>query len=399
MVRSGLDSLASSGFAELRGKRLGVLVNQASVDSQFRHLVDLLCENGCTPVRIFVPEHGLRGALQDMVSVDHSTDPKTKLPVVSLYGNSAASLRPKAEQIQDLEIVVCDMSDIGSRYYTFAQTLAYLMEVAGKCGVKVMVLDRPNPIGGLQLEGGPVTRDCRSFCGLYSVANRHGLTLGELGTLMQRGFGRGDDALPGISCDLSVVKVEGWSREMYFGDTGLPWVAPSPNMPTPDTALVYPGTCLFEGTNISEGRGTTRPFELLGAPFIDGGAWAEAAYEQGITLEGVALRPVSFIPQFHKWQQKSCSGVQVHVTDRKKFRPLRVSLALIGAVAKLYPKEFSWRREAYEFVENVSAIDLLFGSAEFRRAVETKSSLQKIETLLVEYEDWYRQARQSFLLY
>lgn len=398
-VRTGFDVLKTMNFSALNGAKVGILANAASVDSSLRHLVDLLFESRvCSIVRIFAPEHGFRGALQDMVEVETIRDPVTGVPVISLYGNSERSLYPSRELLDDLDVLVVDLPDIGTRYYTFAQTLGYAMSVCRDARVKVIVLDRPNPVGGEQVEGVGLAARCRSFCGYAPVANRHGLTLGELAQIMNDGFGEGDCAIPSINCDLIIVPVEGWERRQYFDQTGLPWVMPSPNMPSLETALVYPGTCLFEATNMSEGRGTTRPFELVGAPFIDGPAWAKQTMEE-TELEGAALRPVDFIPQFGKWHHKACHGVQIHVTDREKFKPFRWGLALINAAARHYPTEFAWRDQPYEFVANVPAIDLLFGNHEFRKAIDTRTPLAKIIAQLVDFEKNYAEARKSFLLY
>jgi uncharacterized protein YbbC (DUF1343 family) len=231
------------------------------------------------------------------------------------------------------------------------------------------------------------------------VPNRHGLTLGELALLMNKGFGRGEDAIPALNCDLEVIGVKGWKRRLYFDETSLTWVSPSPNMPTLDTALVYPGACLFEGTTVSEGRGTTRPFEQFGAPYIDGFLWAEAVQQEGISLAGAALRPTSFLPQFHKYGGQVCHGLQVHVVDRSKFEPYRLCLALISSLAKLYPKDFSWRHETYEFVADLPAVDLLFGSSLFRETVNGGVDLSFVIKEMEEFERGFSKAREEFLLY
>lgn len=397
---TGLDVLREDSFSDLRGNRIGVLANAASVDSNLTHIVDLLHgAPGVTLVKIFAPEHGFRGAPQDMIAVHSSTDPKTELPIVSLYGNTSESLSPKKDDLQGLDLLVIDLPDIGTRYYTYAQTMALAMQVAGEAGVKVIVLDRPNPLGGVEIEGGTVTKRCRSFCGMTPVPQRHGLTLGELAVLYEGGFGVGEDAYPAARCNLRIIKVRGWKRSEYLDQTGLPWVIPSPNMPTLDTAMVYPGGCLFEATNLSEGRGTTRPFEFVGAPFIDGEKWEEAALRESFVLEGAILRPIQFQPQFHKWKGELCGGVQIHVTDRAVFRPLRWGLALIAAARRLYSKEFAWRTEPYEFIDNVPAIDLLYGGDLYRKAVEAGDTLVAVEAELAQFEQWFRTAREPYLLY
>lgn len=399
-VKTGLDCLLADKFSLLRGQRLGLLANQAAVDSSLRHAADLLIESGsCELVSLFAPEHGFRGELQDMASVSHSLDRRTKLPVHSLYGKTEASLAPTSEQLKDIDTLVVDLPDIGSRYYTFAQSLTFSMRAAKESSVKVVVLDRPNPLSGIEIEGPGLKKACRSFCGYASMPVRHGLTLGEIAKLVNQGFGEREDAVPGINCALEVVKIAGWKREMYFDDTGLPWVIPSPNMPTLDTALVYPGACLIEGTNLSEGRGSTRPFEFVGAPFIDPEKLIERVKEIGIGLEGCALRPVLFQPKFQKFADRPCLGVQVHVKDRKSFKPFRLFLALIAAVKINHQNDFSWRKDAYEFVTTSPAIDLLYGSPNFRELVDSNKSpaalLNEIKTAEKDFGD----KRQELLLY
>ena len=404
VVQTGLDVLENAGFAALGDAHIGIIANQASVNSRLEHLVDVVRKRSRAKlVRLFAPEHGFGGALQDMAEVDTGLDPKSNLQIVSLYGKTEESLAPTKEQLEDIDILLVDLPDIGTRYYTFAQTLAFSMQMAAQTNTSVIVLDRPNPIGGTQFEGAELRKDCRSFCGYAPVANRHGLTLGELANLMRDGFGDRDNGVPPIECELDVIPVGGWSRSMYFQETGLPWVYPSPNMPTVDTAIVYPGTCLFEATNLSEGRGTTRPFELLGAPFIDGQTWAEEtlkmAIDKEIGLGGAVLRPVQFQPQFQKWAGKVCGGLQLHVVDRRTFKPFRWGLALILAAAKLYPDEFAWRKDAYEFVKEVPAIDLLFGSPLFRKLVDTEGELGEIIGEIEQFENFFGERREAYLLY
>lgn len=399
-VMTGADVLSAEDFSRLHGKRVGILGNAAAVDRNLRHIVDLLASNSrLTAKKIFAPEHGFRGAAQDMIAVGTMADSRTKLPIVSLYGNTPESLAPKREDLSDLDALVVDLPDIGTRYYTYAQTMSLAMKAAGESGVKVYVLDRPNPLGGISIEGAPLLKSCRSFCGFTPVANRHGLTLGELALIYQRGFGDGEDRYPAIPCELEIVRLSGWNRTAYFDQTGLPWVIPSPNIPALESALVYPGACLFECTNISEGRGTTLPFALLGAPFIDGFAWAEETVRSVFDLRGAILRPVWFTPQFHKWKGEYCGGVQIHVTDRESFQPFRWSLALIAALRRLYPEQFRWRRDPYEFVKDVPAIDLLYGNPVFREAVDGSGDLAPVAADLEKFEQHFSSERQEFLLY
>jgi uncharacterized protein YbbC (DUF1343 family) len=399
-VRTGLDILADEQFRRLKGKRVGVVANQSTVDRQLRHIVDLLADSRDVDlVRVLAPEHGLRGAYQDMEKVGSGVDPRTGIPVITLYGGTYDSLKPRQQDLSDLDCIIVDLPDVGTRYYTYAQTMAFVMEVAGQLKKPVLVLDRPNPLNGIDVEGSPLKKACQSFCGLTPIAQRHGLTLGELARVYQDGFGEGDDRYAPIPCDLEVVKMEGWSRDMYFDDTGLPWVIPSPNMPTLDTAIVYPGGCLFEATEVSEARGTTRPFEFAGAPFIDGFAWAKATLEEKIPLDGAILRPITFIPKFQKCKETLCGGIQIHVTNRKTFRSLRWGLAMIAALKRLYPNDFKWRSEPYEFIHSVPAIDLLYGSPSFRETIEKGGDLTAVEKELQNFESWFMQARKRFLLY
>jgi len=399
-VKTGIDLLSEQNFKSLKGKTLAVLAHPASVSSELRHTVDIIAaSSNCKLQRIFAPEHGFRGDAQYMVAVKDEVDFTTGVEVASLYGSTRESLSPGEKQLSDIDVLLVDLQDVGSRYYTYTQTMLYCMQVAAKTGTKVLVLDRPNPIGGEMVEGAVLINSCRSFCGELPVANRHGLTIGEFAMLSNAGFSYGDNKHPALNCDLEVIRLENWQRNSYFDNTGLPWVLPSPNMPTLETALVYPGACLFEACNISEGRGTTRPFELLGAPFIDGRKWADATLNQGIVLTGATLRPTYFSPKFDKSSGQVCGAVQIHITDRAVFKPFRWGLALISAAAELYPKDFSWRKTSYEFIDSVPAIDLLYGSDEFRLAVEKRKGLAEIEKKLNSFEADYFSVRKSALVY
>jgi uncharacterized protein YbbC (DUF1343 family) len=387
VVRTGLEVLLAERGARLRGLRLGLVANPTSVDRAFVHAADRFVEIGLDLRVLFGPEHGLRGDAQDMIAVGGATDARTGLPVHSLYGADEASLQPRAAQLAGLDAVVFDIQDVGARYYTYVWTLVYVMRACAAAGVRVVVLDRPNPIGGVAVEGGEVTAACRSFVGLCSVPNRHGMTAGELA--------RWANATQGIGCALDVVACEGWRRAMHWDDGGVPWVMPSPNMPTPDTALVYPGLCLVEGTELSEGRGTTRPFEIVGAPWIDGHALADALRE----LPGVACRPLVFTPTFHKHAGTPCGGVQLHVTDRDAFRPYLTGVALLRASRRLWPTAFAWRTRAYEFVGDRPAIDLLTGSDAVRTGIDAGASLPELAATWRDAEAAFRAAREEWLLY
>jgi uncharacterized protein YbbC (DUF1343 family) len=374
----------------LRGRRLGLLVNPTSVDAALQHAIDLGLAARWRVERLFGPEHGLRGEAQDMIGVDSQRDPLTGIPTVSLYGHDPQTLKPAPADLDGLDVVLIDLQDIGTRYYTFAYTAALMVEACAAQGVEAWVLDRPNPLGGEALEGNAGEDAQASFVGMYPpLVARHGLTLGELVTLLARRHGWGEA--------LTVVPMQGWRRSMAFEDTGLPWVMPSPNMPTVDTAFVYPGQCLWEGTNLSEGRGTTRPFELFGAPWLDPAA-VLAALEPA-ALDGCALRPLVFEPTFQKHARQPCRGFQVHVTDRSVFRSWALGLGLLKAVRSAHPEAFGWRRERYEFVSDRLAIDLLLGDTALRHALEDDVPLADLLALCAVSRRGFEEERRGVLRY
>ncbi|MFH2006334.1 MAG: DUF1343 domain-containing protein [bacterium] len=390
VVRTGLERLLDDAHHLIRGRRVGLLCNPVSVDRALRHAADLLhTDRGCDLVRLLGPEHGVRGVAQDMIAVDKSRDPHTGVEVVSLYGSAPDTLRPKRSHLQGLDVLVCDLQDIGSRYYTYVWTVLYCLETASEIGLPVVVCDRPNPLGGLAVEGGDVRPGFESFVGLYSVPNRHGMTLGELARFAHKERN--------LDCPLEIVELRGWKRRFTFEQCGLPWVMPSPNMPTLDTAFVYPGLCLIEGTELSEGRGTTRPFELVGAPYIDPYRLASTLDE--LALPGVRFRPAWFRPQFQKHAGRDCGGVQVHVTHRETFRPYLTGVAIVATVRRLYPDKLEWRTRAYEFVDDVPAFDLLAGNAELRQRIEAGAPLDALQSTWQAEEDAFRAARTAHLLY
>ena len=396
-VRTGLESFldpAGSACGLARGARLGVVAHPASIDAGGRHLVDRLLRDGrFRVVRLFAPEHGVRGEAQDMEAVAEPADRATGLPVVSLYGDTEASLRPDPRHLEGLDAIVYDLQDVGTRYYTFVVTLSYLMEAAAGAGLPIVVLDRPNPIGGRAVEGPVLDPAYASFVGRFPIPVRHGLTTAELAEMFRDAFG--------VACDLRLARMSGWTRGAHFEDTGLPWVLPSPNMPTPDTARVYPGGCLVEGTNLSEGRGTTRPFELVGAPWIEPAALAEALAQCGDAegLDGVLFRAAWFRPSFQKHGGRSCGGVQVHVVDRERARPFATYLVLLREVFRLAPEMFDWRRETYEFVSDRLAIDLLLGRGDLRAMVEAKAPLAEMEAAWAGELRAFEALRSRFLRY
>jgi uncharacterized protein YbbC (DUF1343 family) len=393
MVVTGLGRLLRGDAPVLRGKRFGLCVNLTSVDARLRFSVDLLGDfAGAELCCLFGPEHGVRGDAQDMIGVGEAKDSVTGLPMYSLYGAEEASLWPKPEWLAGLDAIVFDMQDVGSRYYTYIWTLLHLMQVAAPLGVEVIVLDRPNPIGGLEVEGGAILPAYRSFVGRVSLPNRHGMTTGEIARMVNE--------TEKIGAKLTVVEMEGWRRDMLWADTGLPWVMTSPNMPSVDTALVYPGMCLVEGTELSEGRGTTRPFELVGAGYIsyaEARQIANALEKQG--LPGVIFRPVVFTPTFHKYGGKRCGGLQVHVIDARRFKPYLSAIAVLRELRTRYPKDMHWRSKPYEFVADKPAIDLLCGGPEIRTGIDAGASLQELRATWQAGEDELREARKRWLLY
>jgi len=348
----------------IRGRRVALLSHPAAVDRHGRMALDYLrAEAGWRLVALWGAEHGFWGVFQDMETVGDGADPWVGRPVYSLYqagrlGPSGGA--PHASPLRDVDAVVFDMQDVGSRYYTFISTLAHVLEAVAGTDRRVVVLDRPNPLGGSAVEGPVLEPAYRSFVGVHPVPVRHGLTVGE--------FARLYVAERGLSVDLHVVPLRGWRRRMLWPDTGRRWVNPSPNMPQWTTALVYPGMCLLEGTNVSEGRGTTRPFEQFGAPWVHPIELAEALNALG--LPGVRFQPTAFRPQFHKYAGQVCGGVFLHVTDVRRFRPFRTGVAVVATLRRMYPDAFRWRTEAYEFVADRLAFDLLCGTSAVRAAIE-----------------------------
>jgi uncharacterized protein YbbC (DUF1343 family) len=387
MITLGLERLLQDPPAGLRGKRLGLLCNQASTDHRFRHSRDLVRRAfGADLTCLFSPQHGFFAEKQDnMIESDHMTDPVTGLPLFSLYGEVR---KPTAAMLDHCDVLLVDLVDVGTRVYTFLYTLAYCLEAAAEQGKEVVVLDRPNPVGGVALEGNLLRESCRSFVGLYPIPMRHGMTLGELALLIRGEFG--------LDCRLQVMAMTGWRREMLFADTGLPWVFPSPNLPTPRSALVYPGQVIWEATNISEGRGTTMPFELFGAPFC-----RHAEILAGIAatpLPGCHLRPLVFEPVAGKWAGRPCVGFQLHVTDPATYRPYRTSLALLQALARLYP-DFALKPPPYEYEYERLPIHLVLGNEELWPRLLAGESIMELEASWQDELADFARRRQAYLLY
>lgn len=393
-VRSGLEIWLEDPHHRgvlPQAAKIGLLAHPASIDAEGRHAIErIAAAPGLQLQRLFAPEHGLRGEAQDMESVHEQKDAQSGCPIVSLYGSDRDSLRPDPKSLRGLDALVIDLQDVGARFYTFIYTMAYCMEAAAPLNLPVFILDRPNPIGGTVLEGPVLDADqWSSFVGAWPLPVRHGMTAGEIALLLHHAWGVGQEP--------RVVRMEGWTRSMHYSDTGLPWVAPSPNMPSPQTAEVYPGGCLIEGTNLSEGRGTTRPFELIGAPWLDGFALAQAL--RRYRLPGVVFRATSFRPMFQKHASLSCDGVQVIPVDRDRFRPFLCYLALIRECRRQGGDKFDWRREVYEFESDRLAIDLLLGRSGFRSLLEAETPLREIEAGWQSDLELFQALRQPYLLY
>ncbi len=385
-MRSGLEKLLTRPGL-LRGRRVGLIANPSSVTPDLQHAaLALRRSRDIELVALFGPEHGIWANAQDLVEVDDSKDAKTGLPVFSLYGRTRV---PTAAMLENLDALVFDVQDVGSRYYTFIYTMLHALQACAEHGKALFVLDRPNPLGGQAVEGNGLDPAFRSFVGMHPLATRHGMTVGELALLFR--------AELQLDVALQVVKMDGWRREMDFDDTGLPWVMPSPNMPTVDTAFVYPGACLVEGTNLSEGRGTTRPFELVGAPWLDPWALADAINRERIP--GVRFRATYFAPTFHKHAGRICGGVAIHVTDRRRFPAFPAYLLLIAHARRLDPKRFAWREPPYEYEFVKPPIDILCGSDKIRHAIERGEAIRGLIPGWKREVAEFRRRRKKYLLY
>lgn len=387
-VTVGLESLLTQKSNLLKGARVGLVCNQASVDHNFQHAADLFhAHSDINLTALFGPQHGSRGDVQDnMIETEHAVDRLTQKPVYSLYSETR---EPTEEMLKDVDILVFDMQDVGCRIYTFNYTMANCMRAAGKFGKKVIVCDRPNPIGGVAVAGNVLEPDYASFVGQYPMPTRYGMTVAELARMFNDHFK--------IDCDLEVVLLEGWSRVNWLDETDAPWVMPSPNIPTVDTCVVFPGTVHFEGTQISEGRGTTRPFELVGAPYIIPEQYA--ARLNAIGFPGVYFRSCVFQPTFQKHARVSCGGVQVHVTNREDFEPVVIGVAMVKTALEMYPDEFRWKEPPYEYVYDRNPFDVIAGTNELRLAFERGDSLETIEDSWQAPLAAFKKIREQFLLY
>lgn len=389
-VKTGLDLLFNSHLSLLQKASIGILCHPASVNASTKHILELFKENKSIHlVKLFGPEHGVWGTAQDMEGLNTSRDHLTNLPTVSLYGNDVDSLKPKPANLKDIDLLVVDLQDIGSRYYTFIYTMAFCLEACAAQNIKVIVLDRPNPINGTTIEGPLLCDGFESFVGIYPLPIRHGMTIGELALYFNTEFN--------INCELEVIAMDGWQRDYLFDDTGLPWVYPSPNMPTLEAALVYPGLCLIEATELSEGRGTTKPFELVGAPYIH--PWTLASELQKLKMPGVLFRPCYFKPTFQKWAHQDCGGVQIHITNRQELKPVELGARLIQTIKNIYPNDFKWRSKPYEFVKDIPAIDLLWGASDLRNAIESGQTLNPIFQQAESECHLFNENRKKYFLY
>ena len=387
-IKLGLERLLDDRLGALSGARVGLVCNQASVNHDYRHAADLLFENSRVNLTtLFGPQHGIRGDVQDnMIETGHAVDRHTRLPIYSLYSETR---EPTEEMLRDVEVIVVDLQGVGCRIYTFAYTMANCMRAAKRFGKRVVVCDRPNPIGGEKVAGNVTESGQESFVGQYLLPTRHGMTMGELARLFNDHFG--------IGCELEVVELSGWSRDLWYGDTDGPWVLPSPNIPTPESCKVFPGTVHLEGTQMSEGRGTTRPFELVGAPYIDADRFATALNQ--LKLPGVYFRACVFMPTFQKHGGKACGGVQIHVTDRNAFEPVSAGVAVVKTAHDLYPDDFRWKDPPYEYEYERNPFDVISGTTKLRQQIERGESLDAIVDGWSAGVDEFMRVRAQYLLY
>jgi uncharacterized protein YbbC (DUF1343 family) len=387
-ITLGIEVLLEDRARLLGGARVGLICNPATVDHRFRHAADLFrAHSDINLTALYGPQHGVRGETQDnMIEWEGFRDPRTGVMAYSLYGEVR---KPIAEMLEDVDVLVFDLQDVGTRVYTFIYTMALAMEAARELGKRFIVLDRPNPVGGLAVEGNILESGHASFVGMYPIPMRHGMTAAELARMFNKEFK--------IGCDLEVVPMQGYRRDFWFDDTDAPWVIPSPNMPTVETATVYPGAVFVEGTRISEGRGTTRPFEINGAPYADG--YELAGHLIRLQLPGVHFRPHSFIPTFQKHAGELCHGVQIHVLDRAAFNPVITGIALIKAFHDLYPDDFEWQSPPYEYVYDRLPFDVIAGTTKLREQIEGGVSIEEIAASWAAGEKDFAERRKPYLLY
>ena len=387
-VRVGIERLLEDDRSLIAGLRIGLVSNPASIDGAFRHATEILADDPDVKlVALFGPQHGFRSDVQDnMIETAHGEDARRRVPIYSLYSETR---EPTAEMLRDVDVLVIDLQDVGTRVYTYIYTMANCMRAAARHGVRVVVCDRPNPVGGVAIEGPRLRPAFASFVGQFPIPLRHGMTIGEIARLFNQEFGLG--------AALDIVQLEGWRRQMFYDQTGLPWVIPSPNLPTLDSVIVYPGAVLFEGTMLSEGRGTTRPFELIGAPWIDGERLSAAMNAR--RFPGVHFRPVAFEPTFQKHARQTCGGCQLHVTDRTAFEPVRVAVELIAEFRRQNPASFAWRQPPYEYEHDKWPIDILYGSDRLRVTLDEGGDVGPLLASWEDEEDAFGRTREKYLLY
>ena len=387
-VKLGLEKILAENASLLNGLRVGLVCNPASVDHQFRHAADLFYENPkINLTALFGPQHGIRGDVQDnMVETAHLVDSRTEIPIYSLYSETR---EPTGEMLAGLDVLVFDLQDVGCRVYTFIYTMANCLRACAKYGKKMIVLDRPNPINGIDVEGGLLEPGHESFVGMYPIPMRHGMTVGELAKFFNKDFE--------LRCDLEVVTMDNWNRQVFYDETDAPWAMPSPNMPTVDTAVVFPGTVFLEGTQVSEGRGSTRPFEMIGAPYIDSKIYSEALTL--LELPGVIFRAINFLPTFQKFAGETCGGVFLHIYDRKSFEPVITGLAIIKTIYDLHPNDFKWKYPPYEYVFDRNPFDVIAGTTKIREFFEQGTAISKIKSSWQNDTAQFYKLREPYLLY
>jgi len=387
-IRLGLEKILDNQGSQLKNLRVGLICNQASVNHSFRHSADLFFKSpNINLTALFGPQHGIRGNVQDnMVETPHDYDKITNLPIYSLYSETR---QPTEGMFSTVDALVLDLQDVGCRVYTFIYTMANAMKSCAQFGKKMFVLDRPNPIGGLAVEGNLLELGHESFVGQYPIPMRHGLTVGELAALFNQEFG--------IGCELEIITMDNWERQDFFDETDAPWVMPSPNMPTVETAIVFPATVFFEGTQVSEGRGTTRPFEIVGAPYIDFNEYAEAL--ASLNLPGVIFRSLNFLPTFQKHAGENCGGVFLHITDREQFEPVITGIGMIKTAMNLYADNFEWKNPPYEYVFDRNPFDVIAGTSKIRKMLEEKKELGDVKLSWQTDVEQFNQTREKYFLY
>ncbi len=388
IVKTGMERFIKSPPKWVYNKHLGLLCNPASVDSKFNHSRELIHKLFPGKLKaLYSPQHGFFAEKQDnMIESENIIDPVLNIPVFSLYGGTRM---PDKEMFDPIDILIVDLQDVGTRVYTFATTMSYCLEAAKKFNKKVLILDRPNPVGGTMVEGNCLSLEFTSFVGRYPIPMRHGLTLGELALLFNNEYG--------IGCNLEVVRMKNWKRSMFFNNTGLPWIPPSPNLPTPMSAMVYPGQVLWEGTNVSEGRGTTQPFEIFGAPFINREKILSSIDYN--TMPGMFLRPVAFEPVSNKWKNRLCYGFQIHVTDKYEFKPYLTSLKLLQTIIFHHKKHFKYKQPPYEYEFKRMPIDLITGDIQIRKKIESLDKIENVEQSWQKNLKSFKELSKKYYLY